>query len=78
MRIFSTFFVVPLSKVTTALSELLELFSLARSTFYDRKKEAIYVFGVSLWGDELPKMMRFMAEVADEMKDMPQEVLCGC
>lgn len=67
-----------LDKFKYTESELLELFSLERSTFYDRKKEAIYVFGVSLWGDELPKMMRFIAEVADEMKDMPQEVLCGC
>ena len=46
-------------------------------SYYDRKKEAIYVFGISLWGDALPKMMRFIEDVADEMKDMPEEVLCG-
>ena len=66
-----------LDKFKYTESDLLELLSMERSTYYDRKKEAIYVFGISLWGDALPKMMRFIEDVADEMKDMPEEVLCG-
>ncbi len=66
-----------LDKFKYTESDLLELLSMERSTYYDRKKEAIYVFGISLWGDALPKMMKFIEDVADEMKDMPEEVLCG-
>lgn len=58
-------------------SDLLTMLAIERSSFYDRKKEAIYVFGISLWGDALPKMMKFMDEIAEEMKQMPEEVLCG-
>lgn len=35
-------------------SELLELLNMERSTFYDRKKEAILLLGVSLWGYAIP------------------------
>lgn len=35
-------------------SELLELLNMERSTFYDRKKEAIMLLGVSLWGYAIP------------------------
>lgn len=35
-------------------SKLLELLNLERSTFYDKKKEAILIFGISLWGSVLP------------------------
>lgn len=66
-----------LDKFKYTETELLELLSMERSTYYDRKKEAIYVFGISLWGDALPKMMRFIEDIAEEMKDMPKEVLCG-
>lgn len=66
-----------LDKFKYTESDLLELLSMERRTYYDRKKEAIYVFGISLWGDALPKMMKFIEDVADEMKDMPEEVLCG-
>ena len=31
-------------------SEMLELLNMERSTYYDRKKEAILLFGLSLWG----------------------------
>lgn len=34
-------------------SEMLDLLGLERSTFYRRKKEAIMVFGISLWGKSL-------------------------
>ena len=35
-------------------SELLELLNMERSTFYDRKKEAIMLLGISLWGYTIP------------------------
>lgn len=35
-------------------SEVLELLNLERSTFYDRKKEAILLLGISLWGYAIP------------------------
>ena len=34
--------------------EVLELTNLERSTFYDRKKEAILLLGISLWGYAIP------------------------
>lgn len=36
--------------------ELLELLDMERSSFYDRKKEAIMLFGLSLCGSSLPKL----------------------
>ena len=66
-----------LDKFKYTESDLLELLSIERSTYYDRKKEAVYVFGISLWGDALPKMMKFIDEVADEMKLIPEGVICG-
>ena len=66
-----------LDKFKYTESDLLELLSIERSTYSDRKKEAVYVFGISLWGDALPKMMKFIDEVADEMKLIPEGVICG-
>ena len=35
--------------------ELLEAFNMERSTFYDRKREAVLLFGVALWGYAIPQ-----------------------
>ena len=35
--------------------ELLELLNMERSTFYDRKREAVMLLGVSLWGYAIPQ-----------------------
>lgn len=43
-------------------SELLELLDMERSTFYDRKKEAIMLFGLSLWGSSIPKLKHFFID----------------
>lgn len=43
-------------------SELLELLDMERSTFYDRKKEAIMLFGLSLWGSSIPKLKHFLID----------------
>lgn len=42
-----------LSYFTYTEPDLLELFNMDRSTFYRRKREAIKVFGLSLWGKSL-------------------------
>lgn len=34
--------------------------------YYDRKKEAMMVFGISLWGKEIPKLKRFLEECDTE------------
>ena len=36
-------------------SDLLEIFRLERSRFYDKKKEAIMLFGISLFGTAIPR-----------------------
>lgn len=35
-------------------SEMLELLNMERSTFYDRKKEAVMLLGISIWGYAIP------------------------
>ena len=37
-------------------TELLEIFNLERSTFYDRKREAVMLLGVALWGYAIPEL----------------------
>lgn len=47
-------------------SEMLEMLNLERSRYYDKKNEAIMVFGLALWGAELPKVKEFLQEEPDE------------
>lgn len=47
-------------------SELLELLDMERSSFYDRKKEAIMLFGLSLWGSSLPKLKNYLIDMKGE------------
>lgn len=35
-------------------SQVAEALSIERSTYYDRKKEATFLFGISLWGFVIP------------------------
>lgn len=41
--------------------EMLNILHLERSRFYDRKKEAIMIFGISLWGTTLPRYREMLA-----------------
>ncbi len=50
-------------------SEILELLHLERSTFYDRKKEAILLLGISLWGYAIPYFKGIFA-VPDEESEV--------
>lgn len=53
-------------------SELLDLLNMERSTFYDRKREAILLLGVSLWGYAIPCFKGiFNMKGADESGDIP-------
>ena len=53
-------------------SEMLEVLNMERSTYYDRKKEAILLFGLSLWGTAIPKLKDFLESAREE------ESLCYC
>ena len=43
-------------------TELLETLRMERSTYYDRKKEAIKIFGLSLWWSALPQIKQALEE----------------
>lgn len=49
-----------LSKFKLCEGELLNLLKLERSSYYDRKKEAILAFGLALWGTVLPKLINIV------------------
>ena len=51
---------------------MLEVLNMERSTCYDRKKEAILLFGLSLWGTAIPKLKDFLESAREE------EALCYC
>ena len=54
-------------------AELLELLNLERSTYYDRKKKAIMLLGVSLWGYAIPyfKGIFTVPEGGDILEEAP-------
>lgn len=54
-----------LSKFKYRESELLEIMNMERSCYYDRKKEAILVFGFALWGTVLPKLSVMLQQAAE-------------
>lgn len=43
-------------------SEVLELLNMERSTYYDRKKEAILLFGLAFYGSSIPKLRKFLCD----------------
>ena len=57
---------------TKWIIELVEVLNMERSTYYDRKKEAILLFGLSLWGTAIPKLKDFLESAREE------EALCYC
>lgn len=54
-------------------SELLDLLNMERSTFYDRKKEAIMLLGVCLWGYAIPHFRGMLSfGESDSYTDIPE------
>lgn len=54
-------------------SELLEILNMERSTFYDRKKEAIMLLGVLLWGYAIPHFRGILSfGESDSETDIPE------
>ena len=52
-EILSKFF---LGKFKYSEADLLDVLRMERSRYYDRKKEAVLIFGLALWGTVLPKV----------------------
>lgn len=53
--------------------ELLEILNMERSTFYDRKKEAIMLLGVCLWGYAIPRFRGILSfGEGDSDTDIPE------
>ena len=63
-----------LAKFRYTETELLELLRLERSRYYDRKKEAIMVFGLSLWTISIPALKCYLKDVEyNELEDLEYE-----
>ncbi len=54
---------------------MLELLQIERSTFYDRKREAILVFGLAMWGGAIPQLKTFLNDTQEEFQNQPWEVI---
>lgn len=52
-------------------SELLEILNLERSTFYDRKKEAVMLLGIALWGYAI-HVFRGIFDVEGDESEIPE------
>lgn len=52
-------------------SELLEILNLERSTFYDRKKEAVMLLGIALWGYAIP-VFRGIFDAEGDESEIPE------
>lgn len=57
-------------------TRLLEILNLERSTFYDRKKEAILIFGLSLWGSILPGLKNSVRESKKGERKADNDAAC--
>ncbi|MDO4439759.1 MAG: hypothetical protein Q4B74_01405 [Eubacteriales bacterium] len=55
-----------LSRFKYREAEMLEVLNLERSTYYDRKREAILLFGLSLWGTAIPRLKEFLEDAKNE------------
>lgn len=51
-----------LTKFKYTESIMTKLLNIERSSYYDRKKEAIMVFGIALWGSTLPRLKGYLEQ----------------
>ena len=58
-----------LTKFKYGEAELLDLLKLERSTYYDRKGEAIRVFALAMWGTVLPRTMALIETASEEFEE---------
>ena len=45
--------------------DMLEILNMDRSRFYDKKKEAVMIFGISLFGTAIPRYRKLVSDVYD-------------
>lgn len=57
-----------LSRFKYKEAEILELMRMERSTYYDRKKEAVLLFGLSLWGNAIPMLKNLLITTQKDEK----------
>jgi hypothetical protein len=58
-----------LSKLKYGEAELLEIFQLERSTYYERKRESLLVFALAFWGTILPKTISMIDQAYDALDE---------
>lgn len=63
-----------LSRTKYSESDMLSILNMERSRYYDKKKEAVMVFGIALWGTSLPKMKDFLQESKEEWEELEDAV----
>lgn len=59
-----------LSRFKYKEAEMLEIMNMERSTYYDRKKEAVLLFGLSLWGNSIPMLKQLLLDIENEENNM--------
>ena len=57
-----------LSRFKYKETEMLEMMDMERSTYYDRKKEAVLLFGLSLWGNAIPMLKDFLVAAQEDVE----------
>lgn len=67
-----------LSKFKLCEGELLQLLNMERSCYYDRKKEAILVFGLALWGTVLPRLFHIVESAPTESRLLTDGLRTNC
>ena len=54
--------------------EIMELLGISRGTYYDKRKEGIILFGVTLWGFAIPYLTEHLEESLKEFKLLVEEI----
>ena len=55
-----------LSRFKYKEAEMLEIMDMERSTYDDRKKEAVLLYGLSLWGNAIPMLKEFLLAARED------------